>query len=159
TDLLGELREIFKDAIIEVLYGPTEGTIICTSDSAGGNDVRGKHIIGRPLSNASVRIYEENNELAPLGVRGELMIGGDGVARGYLNRSELTAERFIPDARSENPGARMYRTGDLGRYEAEGKIEYLGRRDEQVKIRGYRIELGEIEAALNEHQSVKQSVV
>ena len=159
TDLLGELRGIFKDARIEVLYGPTEGTIICTSDLAGASDVRGKHIIGRPLSNASVRIYEENGELAPLGVRGELMIGGTGVARGYLNRAELTAERFIPDAYGEDPGARMYRTGDLGKCDAEGKIEYLGRGDEQVKIRGYRIELGEIEAALNEHRSVKQSVV
>ena len=159
TDLLGELRGIFKDARIEVLYGPTEGTIICTSDLAGAGDARGKHIIGRPLSNASVRIYEENSGLAPLGVRGELMIGGDGVARGYLNRAELTAERFIPDARSEGPGARVYRTGDFGRFDAEGKIEYLGRGDEQVKIRGYRIELGEIEAALNEHRSVKQSVV
>jgi len=159
TDILGELRRIFKDARIEVLYGPTEGTIICTSDLAGASDVRGKHIIGGPLSNASVRIYEENSELAPLGVRGELMIGGTGVSRGYLNRAELTAERFIPDAYGEGPGARMYRTGDLGKYDAGGKIEYLGRGDEQVKIRGYRIELGEIEVALNEHRSVKQSVV
>ena len=158
-ELLSEMERVFKGARIEVLYGPTEGTVICSSDRVVGGEPRGKNLIGRPLSNQVIRIYDERSELAPIGVRGELRIGGAGVARGYLKRAELTAERFTPEANSEEPGARVYRTGDLGRYGGDGKIEFLGRGDGQVKIRGYRIELGEIEAVLNEHRSVRQSVV
>ena len=95
----------------------------------------------------------------PIGVQGELHIGGAGVARGYLNRPELTAEKFISDPFSVVPGARMYRTGDLARYRTDGNIEFLGRADHQVKVRGFRIELGEIEAALGEHPAVREAVV
>ena len=93
----------------------------------------------------------------PVGVPGEIFIGGAGVARGYLRRPELTAEKFLPDPFSEKNSARMYRTGDLARFYADGSIEYLGRADNQVKIRGYRIELGEIEAALAEHPAIRES--
>src|SRR5262249_37146308 len=95
----------------------------------------------------------------PVGVHGELYIGGDGLARGYLNRSELTAERFVPNPFGDRPDLLLYWTGDLARYRPGGNIEFLGRIDSQVKIRGHRIELGEIEAALNQHPSVKESVV
>ncbi|MCI0998381.1 AMP-binding protein, partial [Pseudomonas corrugata] len=95
----------------------------------------------------------------PLGVPGEIYIGGAGVARGYLNRDDLTAERFLKDPFSAVPNARMYKTGDLGRYLPDGNIGYLGRNDDQVKIRGFRIELGEIEAKLAQHDAVKEAVV
>jgi hypothetical protein len=111
------------------------------------------------MANVRMYILDERREPVPIGVSGEIYIGGAGVARGYLNQAELTAERFIKDPFSADPQGRMYRTGDVGRYRVDGTIEYLGRNDEQVKIRGYRIELGEIEAALLRHEAVKQAVV
>src|SRR5262249_32660814 len=150
-DLLREMRAIFKESRIEVLYGPTEGTIICTSQPIGTREVAEKNVIGRPLDNVGIKIGDKAGELAPIGIPGEICIGGAGVSRGYLNRPELTAERFTPEGVGREAGARIYRTGDLGRYEDDGKVEFLGRRDRQVKVRGYRIELGEIEAKLGEH--------
>ena len=112
--------------------------------------------IGRPISNTQIYILDGQGQAVPIGVTGELHIGGAGVARGYLNRPELTAERFIPDLFSDKPDARMYKTGDLGGWLADGNIEFLGRNDFQVKIRGFRIELGEIEAKLLEHAGLRE---
>src|SRR6185369_7282911 len=115
--------------------------------------------IGHPIANTQIYILDQHRQLVPVGVVGEIYIGGAGVARGYLNRAELTAERFIADPFSSQPQARMYKTGDLGRWRADGTIEYLGRNDHQVKIRGFRIELGEIEAELVRHGQVKEVAV
>src|SRR5262249_49740087 len=141
-------------------YGPTEGTTFTTWHLAQEAPEGATSIpIGRPLSNTQTYLLDRNQQPAPAGISGELYIGGDGLARGYFNRPELTAEKFIPNPFSAQPGARLYRTGDLGRYLPDGAIEFLGRLDHQVKIRGFRIELGEIEAALNRHPSVRESVV
>ncbi|MFZ6658964.1 amino acid adenylation domain-containing protein [Undibacterium sp. TJN19] len=139
-------------------YGPTEATVdaaICVITDA----VVSSRLIGRPLPNTCIYILDSHGAAVPIGVTGEVYIGGAGVARGYLNRPRLTAERFILDTFSDKPGARLYQTGDLGRFKADGNIEYLGRNDHQVKIRGFRIELGEIELQLSRHPSVKEAVV
>jgi aspartate racemase len=115
--------------------------------------------VGRPIINTQLYILDERLRPVPVGVTGELYIGGAGVARGYLNRPDLTAERFLPDPFSAAPGARIYKTGDLARYFANGNIECRGRADHQVKIRGCRIELGEIESLLSQHPDVRESVV
>src|SRR5262249_15706253 len=109
--------------------------------------------------NTEIYILDRHGHPVPIGLPGELLIGGDGVARGYLNRPELTAEKFIPHPFSQEHGARLYRTGDLARYRPDGEIEFLGRIDHQVKLRGQRIELGEIEAALAAHPLVKECAV
>jgi hypothetical protein len=139
-------------------YGPAETTVFSTTYPEIKN--RSRHTpIGRPLANTRIYILDAHGEPVPVGVTGELYIGGAGVARGYLNRPELTAERFVRDPFTSEAGARMYRTGDLGRFLADGNIEFLGRNDFQVKIRGFRIELGEIEARLREHEEVQEAVV
>jgi amino acid adenylation domain-containing protein len=139
-------------------YGPAETTVFSTTYPEIVNRSRNTPI-GRPLANTRIYILDARGEPVPVGVTGELYIGGAGVARGYLNRPELTAARFLKDPFTDDPNARMYRTGDLGRWLADGNIEFLGRNDFQVKIRGFRIELGEIEARLSEHEGVQEAVV
>ena len=139
------------------MYGPTETTIwssVYKVRSSGGALVP----IGRPIGNTQMYLLDKQNVPVPVGAVGELYIGGDGVARGYFNRPELTKERFVPDPFSQESGARLYKTGDLARFLPDGNIEFLGRVDDQVKIRGYRIELGEIEAVLRSHPDIHQVV-
>ena len=139
------------------LYGPTETTIYSTGFRVRRPDE--PILIGRPIANTRTHILDSHLQPVPVGVVGELYIGGVGVARGYRNRPELTAANFIPDPFSGEPGARLYRTGDLARYILGGAIDFKGRGDHQVKLRGFRIELGEIEALLEEHPAVRQSLV
>ena len=138
-------------------YGPTESTVCATI--AECSESSESPPIGRPIANIQVYILDAQLQAVPIGIPGELYIGGAGLARGYLNRSELTAERFILNPFSDKPSSRLYKTGDLARYLSDGNIEYLGRIDQQVKIRGFRIELGEIEAVLSQHPDVRESVV
>ncbi|MDB6123508.1 MAG: non-ribosomal peptide synthase-like protein, partial [Pedosphaera sp.] len=141
---------------IHNMYGPTETAIWSTTQLiTKGGDIP----IGRPLANTEIYILNKYGQPSPIGLPGELLIGGEGVARGYLNRPELTNEKFISHPFRTESGARLYRTGDLVRYRADGIIEFLGRIDHQVKLRGHRIELGEIETALAKHPLVKESVV
>ncbi|MBI0329292.1 non-ribosomal peptide synthase/polyketide synthase [Burkholderia plantarii] len=140
------------------LYGPSETTTYSTWVSMPREQGFAAHI-GRPVSNTQIYLLDAHGELVPPGVAGEIHIGGDGVARGYLNRAGLTAERFVTDPFSDDPRARLYRTGDLGRWRADGNLEYLGRNDHQVKIRGFRIEPGEIEARLAALPGVKAAAV
>ena len=138
------------------IYGPTEAT----ANASAARVIPGDEVtIGRPIANTRIYILNSLLHPVPIGVQGELYIGGTGVARGYLNRPDLTAEKFVPDPFRAEPGARMYKTGDLARYRPDGNIEFLGRADHQVKIRGFRIELGEIEAALGQHPAVREAVV
>ncbi|HEV2757814.1 MAG TPA: amino acid adenylation domain-containing protein, partial [Actinomycetota bacterium] len=140
-------------------YGPTETTITSTSYEVTGA-VDGDTVpIGRPLGNTALYVLDAYGNVVPKGVPGELYIGGAGVARGYVNRPALTAERFVPDPFSGHPGARLYRTGDRAGYLPDGNVEFLGRVDHQVKIRGFRIEPGEIEAYLLAHEAVRDAVV
>ncbi|WP_367949070.1 amino acid adenylation domain-containing protein [Paraburkholderia sp. NMBU_R16] len=150
------LRGVRTPALYNV-YGPTECTVDATIGRIGA-DAQRPHI-GRPLANTQIYILDRRGQPAPVGVAGEICIGGAGVARGYLNRPALDAERFVPDPFAGIDGARMYRTGDLGRWLPDGTIEYVGRNDQQVKIRGFRIELGELECVLERHADVLQAVV
>ncbi|BAZ14320.1 amino acid adenylation domain-containing protein [Calothrix sp. NIES-4071] len=138
-------------------YGPTESTV-CTTTAVCTNS-KSQPPIGRPIANIQVYILDRHLQPVPIGVPGELHIGGAGLARGYLNRPELTQEKFIPNPFSKEDSARLYKTGDLARYLLDSNIEYLGRIDQQVKIRGFRIELGEIEALLSQHNQVQEAVV
>lgn len=141
-------------------YGPTETTLFATTYEVTNADRGALSIpIGRPISNTTIYILDRHGRPAPVGVPGELHIGGVGVARGYLNRAALTAERFVADPFSAVPGARLYKTADLARHRSDGNIEFLGRRDHQIKIRGFRVELAEIEARMSAYPSVAEVVV
>ncbi|RML33534.1 non-ribosomal peptide synthetase, partial [Pseudomonas syringae] len=140
------------------LYGPSETTTYSSWVSMDREQGFVAHI-GKPVGNTQFYLLDAQMQPVPLGVPGEIHIGGAGVARGYLNRDDLTAERFLSDPFSKDPNARMYKTGDLGRWLADGNIEYLGRNDDQIKIRGFRIELGEIEVCLARHEALKEAVV
>ncbi|TBR57196.1 hypothetical protein B4U84_27550, partial [Westiellopsis prolifica IICB1] len=138
-------------------YGPTEASICTTMSKC--TPKQEKVCIGRPINNVQVYILDQNQQPVPVGVPGELHIGGAGLARGYLNHPELTQEKFIPNPFSKETGSRLYKTGDLARYSENGNIEYLGRIDNQVKIRGFRIELGEIESVLSQYPHVQTCCV
>ena len=147
---LGHIEKIYD------LYGPSETTTYSTFTLRTPD---GPNTIGRPISNTQVYILDSHLQPVPVGGCGEIYIGGDGMARGYLHRPELTSERFVPHPFSDDPANRLYRTGDRARYRLDGNIEFLGRTDNQVKIRGYRIEVGEIEIVLKQHPAVKDNVV
>jgi hypothetical protein len=154
--LAHELREA-TDATILNMYGPTETTIWSSVYVVSGDE--NAVPIGRPIANTQFYILDEHFRPVPSGTIGELYIGGDGVARGYYERPELTAERFLKNPFVEDDAARVYRTGDLARFRSDGVVEFLGRSDQQVKIRGYRIELGEIESVLLKHPEIREAVV
>ncbi|RUR75337.1 non-ribosomal peptide synthetase [Chlorogloeopsis fritschii PCC 9212] len=147
------------NAELHNLYGPTEAAVDVTYWACKNNSTTATVLIGRPIANTQIYLLDKHLQSVPLGVAGELYIGGVGVGRGYFNSSDLTAEKFIPNPFSSKPGARLYKTGDQARYLSDGNIEFLGRIDNQVKIRGFRIELGEIEARLNQHPNVREAVV
>ena len=158
-DLVEEHVDTLADVNIFNEYGPTEGSVWCSVYDDCAKTLRSSVSIGKPIPNAQMFILDKQLEPAPIGARGEIYISGAGLARGYVQRTELTGEQFIPNPFSRIAGERMYRTGDMGRYLSDGNMEFIGRADDQVKIRGYRIELGEIETVLREHRSVSQSVV
>ncbi|MCP4655733.1 MAG: AMP-binding protein, partial [bacterium] len=157
------LRRLFArlgHAALDNQYGPTESHVVTACPLAGAPRAwPALPPIGRPVANARIHLLDARLRPVGVGVTAELHIGGEALARGYWRRPALTAERFVPDPWSEEPGVRLYRTGDLARYRPDGTLEFVGRRDEQVKIRGYRIEPGEIEAVLAEHPAVAEAVV
>lgn len=160
ASLARELSAAATRARITNMYGPTETTVWSSTEEVQPSEAQaGTVLIGRPIANTSLYVLDEGREPVPIGVPGELYIGGDGVTRGYWARDALTQARFVPDPFAGHEGARMYRTGDEVRFTADGRVEFLGRVDHQVKIRGYRIELGEIEARLAGHPSVREAVL
>jgi len=154
--LVEQLYELPGVKKVYDLYGPSEST---TYSTFALREPNGPATIGRPIANTQVYLFDSHLQPVPIGVPGEIFIGGEGLARGYLNRPELNAEKFISDPFSADSPARLYRTGDQARFLPDGRIEFLGRLDQQVKVRGHRIELGEIEAVLRQHPAVAQSVV
>jgi amino acid adenylation domain-containing protein len=160
TDALRGFFATHPDCTFVNHYGPTEGHVV-SSYTLTGPPAQWPALppIGRPIAGARLYLLDRHDQPVPIGVPGELHIGGASLARGYLGRPELTAERFVPDPFSETPQALMYRTGDLARHMPDGEIEYLGRSDQQLKIRGFRVEPGEIEAALREHAGVDEALV
>jgi amino acid adenylation domain-containing protein len=163
-NLLAEDIQFWQEAAPEIRifneYGPSETVVgCCVYESSVGRHHTGSIPIGRPIANTQLYILDAALQPVPVGIPGELYIGGDGLARGYLNRPELTAEKFLPDPFNPAPGRRLYKSGDRARYLADGTIEFLGRIDDQVKLRGFRIELGEIEAVLREHPRIREAVV
>jgi len=158
-ELIEQIRQYAECRILNH-YGPTEATVGVLTYPVQMRDGKSALVpLGRSLSNCQIYLLDRYRQPTPLGVQGEIYIGGDSLARGYLNRTALTAERFIPNPFIDKPLARLYKTGDLARYLPDGNIEYLGRSDNQVKIRGFRIELGEIEAVLSQHPDVSQAAV
>ncbi len=153
VQLLSRARTVWN------LYGPTETTIYSSGAAYRLESDRSTVSIGRPIANTQFYILDEYLQPLPVGVAGQLYIGGAGLTRGYLNRADLTAASFVPNPFSEKPGARLYRSGDLARYLPDGNVEFLGRMDHQIKLRGFRVEPGEIESILNEHAGILQSVV
>ena len=160
TPQIKKFCDRLKDCALHNHYGPSETHVVTSySLSSSVSDWPALPPIGRPIANTQIYILDRNLEPAPIGVPGQLCIGGASLSRGYLNRPELTAEKFLPDPFGNKPGARLYLTGDLARYRDDGNIEFLGRIDNQVKIRGFRVELGEIETMLAAHPSVREAVV
>ncbi|NOJ91257.1 AMP-binding protein, partial [Myxococcus xanthus] len=154
------LERIPLGAVLVNGYGPTENTTFSATHSLRAGEAFGTSVpIGRPLGHSSAFVLDSRMEPVPVGVPGELFVGGDGLAWGYLNRPELTAEKFLPHPFSSVPGARLYRTGDRVRWKPDGSLDFLGRSDFQVKVRGFRIELGEIEAVLQQAPGVQEAVV
>jgi amino acid adenylation domain-containing protein len=157
--LAGDLAQRLRGSIsgeLFNLYGPTETTIWSASHRVNAEDERVP--IGRPIANTQVYVLDDERRPVPPGTPGELYIGGEGVAAGYLNRPELTAERFVANPLSGDPADRIYRTGDIVRHDAQGRLEFLGRVDQQVKIRGARVELGEIEVVMRRHPAIRDAV-
>jgi amino acid adenylation domain-containing protein len=160
TPVISGLFKGLKGCRLHNHYGPTETHVVTALTLTGEADQWPElPSIGKPISNTQIYVLDERGQPAPLGVAGEIHIGGVGVARGYLRRAQLTAQRFIADPFSTHPQECLYKTGDLGRWRADGTLEYLGRNDDQVKIRGFRIELGEIEAHLLRHAQVREAAV
>jgi amino acid adenylation domain-containing protein len=156
ADVVARHEELLPDVALYNEYGPTEATVWATVARLDG---AGSVTIGRPIANARIYVLDAGSRPVPVGIAGELCIGGAGIARGYLNLPGTTAEKFLPDPFAGEPDARMYRTGDLARYRDDGRIEFLGRSDNQIKIRGYRVEPEEIEATLTAHPSVAEAAV
>ncbi len=157
------VRRLLASGVVDEVvhcYGPTESTLFATIDVIREvPDAEASLPIGRPIANTTCHVVDDELCPLPVGEEGELLIGGLGLATGYVNRPELTAEKFVPDPFSPDPGGRLYRTGDLARWREDGRLEFGGRIDHQVKIRGYRIELGEIEAVLRDHPEIEDCVV
>ena len=162
SDWVCRLQSQAPQCVIFNHYGPTEATVGVLTyrlESESSTENNSTFPLGRPISNTQIYILDKHLQPVPIGVPGEIHIGGAGLARGYLNRPELTEQKFIPNPFSDDPSSRLYKTGDKARYLPDGNIEFIGRIDNQVKIRGFRIELGEIEATLSEHPEVREAVV
>lgn len=158
--LAEKVQELAPDCQVLNHYGPTETTVGATTQDASTTGIETETVpLGRPLANVQAYVFDQEMRLAPIGVAGELYLGGAGVARGYMGRGDSTAEKFVPHPFSKNGGERLYRTGDLARFLPDGRLEFLGRIDDQVKIHGYRIEPGEIAAVLRSHEQVRDAIV
>ena len=160
----GPIRGLFakmRRCTLDNQYGPAEAHVVSSHalDKADVETWPELPPIGRPIANTELHILDRHMQMAPIGVRGELYIGGDSLARGYLGRADTTAEKFVPDPSEKRKGARLYRTGDMARWSANGSIEFLGRNDDQIKIRGHRVEIGEVESALRNHPQINEVAV